>query len=69
MGKDGYSLRSPTHQVTLNDHEIVDANLDEQTEHYDHHPGIRPDRKSGRIGLQAHTGPLDFRNISIRVLP
>ena len=56
-------------KVTLNDHEIVDANLDEQTEHYDHHPGIRPDRKSGRIGLQAHTGPLDFRNIRIRELP
>lgn len=56
-------------KVTLNDHEIVDANLDEQKEHYAHHPGIRPDRKSGRIGLQAHTGPLDFRNIEIRVLP
>jgi hypothetical protein len=56
-------------KVTLNDHEIVDANLDEQKAHYDHHPGIRPDRKSGRIGLQAHTGPLDFRNIEIRVLP
>ena len=56
-------------KVTLNDHEIVDANLDEQKSHYDHHPGIRPDRKSGRIGLQAHTGPLDYRNIQIKVLP
>lgn len=56
-------------KVTLNDHEIVDANLDDYPKSYHTHPGIRPEATTGHIGLQYHTGKLDFRNIRIRVLP
>jgi hypothetical protein len=56
-------------KVTLNGAEIVDANLDDQAKHYPTHPGIKPEAKSGHVGLQNHTGPLDFRNLRIRVLP
>jgi hypothetical protein len=56
-------------KVTLNGHGIVDANLDDYASHYPTHPGIKPEAKSGHVGLQNHTGPLDFRNVRIRVLP
>jgi hypothetical protein len=56
-------------QVTLNGTKIVDANLDDYPQNYKAHPGIRPEAKTGHVGLQYHTGPLDFRNIRIRELP
>lgn len=56
-------------KVTLNDHEIVNADLDEYKSHYPTHPGIRPESTKGYVGLQNHTGPLDFRNLRIRELP
>jgi hypothetical protein len=56
-------------KVTLNGHEIVDADLDDYESHYHAHPGITPDAKTGHVGLQNHTGPLDFRNLRIRTLP
>jgi len=55
-------------KVTLNDHEIVDANLDDYKAKYPTHPGITPEATTGHVGLQCHTGPLDFRNIRIREL-
>ncbi len=54
-------------RVTLNGTVIVDANLDEHLDKLSKHPGLA--RTTGRIGLQNHTGPLDFRNLQIRVLP
>ncbi len=56
-------------KVTLNDQLIVDANLDDHKNKYPTHPGITPERTGGRVGLQNHTDPLDFRNLRIRELP
>ena len=56
-------------KVTLNGHEIVNADLDNYKKKYPTHPGITPEATTGHFGLQNHTGPLDFRNIRIRVLP
>ncbi|HEX4000266.1 MAG TPA: DUF1080 domain-containing protein [Pirellulales bacterium] len=55
-------------KVTLNDHEIVKADLDDYKAKYPTHPGIRPEATTGHVGLQNHTGPLGFRNVRIRVL-
>jgi Domain of Unknown Function (DUF1080) len=60
-------------KVTLNGTVVLDVNLDDyknRVEKHDDllaHPGLI--RTAGHIGLQNHTGPLDFRNLRIRVLP
>ena len=54
-------------QVTLNDTQIVDTNLDAHPDQEGLHPGIK--RSSGYIGLQNHGTRLDFRNIRVRTLP
>jgi hypothetical protein len=54
-------------KVTLNGNVIVDGNYDQRPEKYLRHPGLK--RTTGYIGLQNHTGPLDFRNVRIRELP
>ncbi len=53
-------------KVTLNGSVIVDANLDEHKDAVEKHPGLA--REKGLIGLQNHTGPLDFRNLRVKVL-
>lgn len=54
-------------KVTLNGQVIVDGKFDQRPEKYPSHPGLK--RTTGLIGLQNHTGPLDFRNVRIRELP
>ncbi len=53
-------------RVTLNGQVILDGRFDHRPEKYESHPGLK--RTTGLIGLQNHTGPLDFRNIRIRVI-
>jgi hypothetical protein len=55
--------------VVLNGKKIVDADLDWHLKDADvarEHPGLA--RTSGRIGLQSHTGRLEFRNLWIKEL-
>ncbi len=59
---DGQSIK-----VTLNGQLIVDGRFDQRPEKFPTHPGLK--RTTGLIGLQNHTGPLDFRNIRIKELP
>ncbi len=53
--------------VKVNGTKVVDANLNDYTDHLDKHPGLA--RKQGYIGLQNHGSRLDYRNIRIRTLP
>lgn len=53
--------------VVLNGVTIVDTDLSQQRSHIDKHPGLG--RKEGHIGLQAHGGRIDYRNLSIKELP
>ncbi len=53
-------------QVTLNDTQVVDANLSEHPDKLQEHPGLA--RKTGYVGLQNHGSRLDYRNIKIRVV-
>ncbi len=52
--------------VTLNGTKIVDTDLSEHTSAAKEHPGIL--RKDGHVGLQSHSDPVQFRNISIKEL-
>lgn len=52
--------------VTVNDTRVVDANLDDYAEHARRVPGLR--RAKGHIGLQAHGGQVEFRNIYLKPL-
>ncbi len=55
--------RGPQIKVTLNDVMIIDANLAEYMDQETVHPGIK--RRSGHIGLQNHSTPVEFRKIRI----
>jgi hypothetical protein len=53
--------------VELNGTVITDANLDEYTkEHGKQHPGLL--RETGHLGLQDHSGSVEFRKISVKEL-
>jgi len=52
--------------VKLNGTTIVDADLSEHMDAAKAHPGIL--RKDGYVGLQSHSDPVQFRNISIKEL-
>jgi hypothetical protein len=55
--------------VWVNDVKVVDADLDrcrQDAAVAREHPGLA--RRSGRIGLQSHTGRVDFRNLRVRKL-
>jgi hypothetical protein len=53
--------------VILNGTKIVDANLDDYTkEHAKTHPGLL--RTKGHLGLQSHSGRVEFRNLFVKPL-
>jgi len=54
-------------RVTLNEHVVVDANLDDHMDRADSHPGLK--RVRGHIGLQNHGSRLDYRSLLIREYP
>jgi hypothetical protein len=52
--------------VTLNGKKVVDADLDESLKDEkiaQEHPGLK--RTAGKIGLQSHTGRVEFRNLRL----
>lgn len=57
----------PRIEVRLNGSTVVDADLTKYPESVQEHPGIN--RRSGYIGLQSHSEPVEFRNVRIRVRP
>jgi hypothetical protein len=52
--------------VELNGTEIVDANLDDHKDQFEKHPGLT--REKGHLGLQSHTGRVEFRNLYVKPL-
>ncbi len=54
----------PRITVELNGSKILDGNVSEPTEVLPRHEGIR--RKSGFLGLQSHSEPVQLRNIAIK---
>ena len=61
---DGSTIR-----VELNGNVILDTDLGEVTEFMADRPHPGKDRASGFFGFAGHNDPVEFRNISIRVLP
>lgn len=53
-------------RIVLNDTSIVDADLAEHESAAAEHPGMK--RPSGYIGLQSHSEPVEFRNVSVKRL-
>jgi hypothetical protein len=53
-------------QVFFEGTEVINTNLDEHAAAFKRFPGLQ--RTTGRIGLQQHTGTVEFRNIRLRVL-
>ncbi len=52
--------------IELNGVKTVDANLDDQKEHFKEHPGLT--REKGHVGLQSHSNRVEFRNVYIKEL-
>jgi hypothetical protein len=52
--------------VKVNGTKVVDADLDEHKDQFKAHPGLT--RKKGHIGLQSHTGRVEFRHIYVKDL-
>src|SRR5262249_2859012 len=52
--------------VQVNGQQVVDANLDQYSDHFDRMPGLKRDH--GRIGLQTFGTLAEFRNIRVREL-
>jgi hypothetical protein len=52
--------------VEVNGTKIVDANLDDHKDQFEKHPGLKRDK--GHLGLQSHTGRVEFRNIYVKPL-
>ena len=52
--------------ITINGAKVVDDRLDAHPEPSKEHPALK--RASGRIGLQAHNGRVEFRNLRITEL-
>ncbi len=53
-------------KVELNGTQIVDANLDDHKDDFEKHPGLK--REKGHLGLQSHTGRVEFRNVYVKAL-
>jgi hypothetical protein len=58
----------PRIRIRLNDVEIQNVNVEQQTKGEGGHLPLSERPRRGFIGLQSHTGPADFRNIEIREL-
>lgn len=58
--------RGPHITVTLNDKQVVDADLDKYPDKDATHPGLK--RKRGYIGLQNHSSVVQYRNIRLKEL-
>jgi hypothetical protein len=52
--------------VTINGEKVVDANLDNHSQHEKEHPGLK--RTKGHVGLQSHDGRVEFRRIFLKEL-
>ena len=60
------TCKGPKVQVIVNGKKVVDTSLEYYSHMYDKHPGLT--RTSGYVGLQDHTGRVEFRNVRIRQL-
>ncbi len=63
------TVDSSTIKVELNGNLILDTDLNEVTQYMADRPHEGKDRTSGFFGFAGHNDPVEFRNISIRVLP
>jgi hypothetical protein len=52
--------------ITLNEKELVNANLDDYKSNYKDHPGLT--REKGHVGFQSYNIRVDFRNVYIKEL-
>jgi Domain of Unknown Function (DUF1080) len=52
--------------VEVNGTKVVDANLDDHKDKNKEHPGLT--REKGHLGLQSHTGRVEFRNVFVKSL-
>ena len=53
-------------QITLNDTQVVDVDLEKHLDKLEAHPGIA--RPQGYIGLQNHGTRVDYREIRVKRL-
>ncbi len=60
--------QGPKLQVRINDVEVQNVNLDEQTQKGKGDLPLSQRPRRGLVGLQSHGDPVDFRNIEIREL-
>ena len=60
------TTKGPRVTVKLNGETIVDGSVEDHSEAFAEHPGLK--RKDGYIGLQSHSEPLEFRDIQIKEL-
>ena len=58
--------RGRTLKVWLNDHKVVDADLDDLADGHRAHPGLK--RNEGYIGIRDQGSPVAFRNIRVKTL-
>lgn len=60
--------KGPTIEVRLNDVEIQKVNADEHTTADGERSSLSQRPRKGCIGLQSHSDPVEFRNVTIRAL-
>jgi serine/threonine protein kinase/phage FluMu protein Com len=60
-------LRGRQLTVNLNGTQVLKAVLDDYGQLVEKHPGLR--RPKGHLGLQSHTGRVDFRDLALHALP
>ena len=60
--------QGPRIRIWLNGVEIQNVNVEEQTKGEGGHLPLSQRPRNGYVGLQSHTGPVEFRNIEIREL-
>ena len=60
--------QGPRVVIKINDQEVQNVNLDEQTQKGKGEKPLNERPRRGLVGLQSHGDPVDFRNIEIREL-